>query len=83
VFCDPTVRAHDDRSGETSILQGWFGRTLPEARWLMEGAWRNDLWAEKVLVPFENVTVLDKQVLLQKMGYSIPHLNALLVPNGG
>jgi threonine dehydrogenase-like Zn-dependent dehydrogenase len=52
----------------------------------MEGVWRNGTWAEKVLVPLENVTVLDEKVLLEKMGYSIPHLcwiNALLVPYGG
>ena len=86
VFCDATVRARDDHSGGTSILQGWFGGISPGARRLMEGTWRNGSWAQKMLVPLENVTVLDEQVLVHKFGYHAPQLcwiNTLLVPYGG
>ena len=86
VFCNPSVKARDDHSGGTSILQGWFGGITPEAMKLMQGPWRQGSWAEKTTVPIENVVPLDEHRLVQELGYSIPQLcwmNEYLVPFGG
>jgi NADPH:quinone reductase-like Zn-dependent oxidoreductase len=85
VFCNPMVRARDDPAG-TSILQGWFGGVTAEARKLMEGPWRNGAWAQKMVVPMENVVPLSEERLVKDLGYEVPRLlriNELLVPFGG
>ena len=85
VFCNPVIRARDDPAAAL-ILHGWFGGVSAEARKLMEGPWRNGAWAEKMMVPIENVIVLPEQTLTEKLGYSIPQLcwiNEFLVPFGG
>jgi threonine dehydrogenase-like Zn-dependent dehydrogenase len=86
VFCNPSIRARDDISGGTSILQGWFGGMTSESMKLMQGPWRHGSWSEKLVVPTENVTPLDEQRLTQELGYAIPQLcwiNEFLVPFGG
>ena len=88
VFCSPVIRARDDPTGGHAILHGWFGGLTPEARKLMEGPWRNGAWAEKMLVPCENVVVLDEALLTgaEGMGYKIEQLmriNEFVVPFGG
>jgi threonine dehydrogenase-like Zn-dependent dehydrogenase len=88
VFVDPTVRARDDSLGEkgTVILQGWFAGLTPEARRLADKDWRNGSWAEKLIVPLENVHAIDEDVLVKQKGYSyslLTWINALLVPYGG
>ena len=53
---------------------------------LMQGPWRQGSWAEKMIVPIENVVPLDEQRLFKELGYSIPQLcwmNEYLVPYGG
>jgi NADPH:quinone reductase-like Zn-dependent oxidoreductase len=72
VFCVPIIRARDDAG--SSILHGWFGGATPEARKLMEGPWRNGAWAEKMIVPTENIVPLDENRLLGELGYTIPQL---------
>jgi len=74
VFCTPIIKARDDHSGGSSILQGWFGGLTPQARKLMEGPWRNVSWAEKMTVPTENIVPLDENRLLNELGHSIPEL---------
>lgn len=52
----------------------------------MDGVWRNGAWAERMLVPTENVVPLDEGRLLGELGYSVPQLcwiNEYLVPYGG
>lgn len=88
VFCSPVIRARDDPTGGRIILHGWFGGLSQEARKLMEGPWRNGAWAEKMLLPTENVAVLDEARLLSSggLGYCLPQLmwiNEFLVPFGG
>ncbi|GIJ86930.1 hypothetical protein Asppvi_005829 [Aspergillus pseudoviridinutans] len=88
VYVDLTVRARDDPLKEqgTTILQGLFGGITPEARILSENDWRHGSWAEKQIVPLENVHVLDESLLLEQMGYSparLTWINTLLVPYGG
>jgi threonine dehydrogenase-like Zn-dependent dehydrogenase len=87
VYVDATVRARDDVTGfkGTSILQGLFGGATPSAQRLSHSDWRNGSWAEKEIVPLENVYVLDEALLLQK-GYGptrLTWINTLLVPYGG
>lgn len=86
VYCNPIIRARDDPSGGTSILQGWFGGMTPESMKLMEEPWRQGSWSEKLVVPTENVVPLDETRLVQELGYKIPQLcwiNEFLVPFGG
>ncbi|PKX91348.1 putative isopropanol dehydrogenase [Aspergillus novofumigatus IBT 16806] len=88
VYVDLTVRARDDPLKEqgTAILQGLFGGITPEARILSENDWRHGSWAEKQIVPLENVHVLDESLLCEQMGYSparLTWINTLLVPYGG
>jgi threonine dehydrogenase-like Zn-dependent dehydrogenase len=88
VYVDLTVRARDDPLKEqgTAILQGLFGGITPEARILSENDWRHGSWAEKQIVPLENVHLLDESLLCEQMGYSparLTWINTLLVPYGG
>ena len=86
VFCNPSIRARDDTSGGTSILQGWFGGMTPESLKLMEDPWRQGSWSEKLMVPTENVVPLDERRLVQELGYTVPQLcwiNEFLIPFGG
>ncbi|OXN11183.1 hypothetical protein CDV58_00078 [Aspergillus fumigatus] len=88
VYVDLAVRARDDPLKEhgTIVLQGLFVGITPEARILCENDWRHGSWAEKQLVPLENVHVLDESLLCAQMGYSparLTWINTLLVPYGG
>lgn len=86
VFCNPSIRARDDPSGGTMILQGWFGGMKAESMKLMEGPWRQGSWSEKLVVPTENVVPLDEHRLIRGLGYTVPQLcwiNEFLVPFGG
>ncbi|KAF7117614.1 hypothetical protein CNMCM5793_006706 [Aspergillus hiratsukae] len=88
VYVDLSVRARDDPLKEQGIpiLQGLFGGITPEARILSENHWHHGSWAEKQIVPLENVHVLNESLLLQQMGYSparLTWIDTLLVPYGG
>lgn len=77
--------ARDDPQGAI-ILHGWFGGASTGARRLMDGSWWNGSWAEKVIVPTENVVALPEERLRNELGYTLPQLvwiNELLVPYGG
>jgi NADPH:quinone reductase-like Zn-dependent oxidoreductase len=88
VSFDPTIRARDDVSGArgTSILLGLHAGCSQEARKLAERAWCHGSWAEKLVVPLENLAPLNEELLIRQKGYSYAQLtwiNALLVPYGG
>jgi threonine dehydrogenase-like Zn-dependent dehydrogenase len=88
VSVDPMIRARDDVTGArgTSILPGLHAGLTLEARKLAETDWRHGSWAEKLLVPLENVSVLNEDVLVKQKCTSYAQLcriNGLLVPYGG
>ncbi|OZJ03342.1 hypothetical protein BZG36_04201, partial [Bifiguratus adelaidae] len=86
VACDPTVRARDDPSGHTIMLQGFFSGISEASNRVMRNEFRHGAWAQKMLIPVENATVLDEDELITKQGYSIPQLTligSLVIPLGG
>ncbi|KAI9796365.1 MAG: hypothetical protein M1833_006370 [Piccolia ochrophora] len=86
VLCDAFIRARDDPSGRTAIIQGLFPGITPAAQKLMKDEWRHSSWQEKMLVPVENAKVLDETHLRKNLGYSLEQLawiNHMLVPYGG
>lgn len=74
VFCSPSIRARDDSSGHTSIIQGWFSGVTPASRRLMEEEFRHGSFAEKMIVPVENATVIDELDVVQRLGYGVTQL---------
>ncbi|KAI9758919.1 MAG: hypothetical protein M4579_002730 [Chaenotheca gracillima] len=74
VYCSTYVQARDDHTGATSILQGGFAMPTPDSIKLMEGPWRHGTWAQKALVPTENITVLDESRLFGHFGYTAAQL---------
>ena len=77
VFCEPTIRARDAASD--TILQGWTYRT--DAALPLHRLYRNGAYAERMLVPTENVTRIgdiDAEDAGRWCG-----LSRLLVPYGG
>ena len=86
VFCNPFIRARDDVSGGTSIIQGWFPGASAASRNLMEGEYRHGSLAEKMILPVENATVVDEEGLMKTQGYRVGQLayvNNLLIPYAG
>ncbi|KFY05856.1 hypothetical protein V491_08988 [Pseudogymnoascus sp. VKM F-3775] len=84
VFGDITISRRDDP--DVQILQGLNGGFSLASMKLMEGEWRNSTFAEYGKLPLEIVFPLDEELLLGKLGYSIPDLcwlPAYLVPFGG
>lgn len=79
VFCDATVRARDNATSPTTVLQGLTageerGRGL--MRYVRDGS-----WAEKVRVPTENVTKLGSIADDEAPAWAT--LGSYLVPHGG
>ena len=84
VFCDVTIRAHDDP--DVQILHGIHGGGYPAAQKLMDGEWRNATWAEYTKFPLESLYPMDQDLLCKGMGYSIEELTMLstcAIPFGG
>ncbi|PYH63386.1 putative isopropanol dehydrogenase [Aspergillus vadensis CBS 113365] len=84
VFCDITIRARDNPA--VTMLYGVHGAIHPAAQKLMDGVWRNGTYAEYARFPLENLYLLDEEVLLGQLGYSISDLcllTAYLVSFGG
>jgi alcohol dehydrogenase len=79
VYCDPTIRSRDGAANPDIILHGWTAggpAALPLQRHFKDGA-----FAERMLVPTENVTVLG-DVDPGDVGRWCA-MGALLVPFGG
>jgi alcohol dehydrogenase len=77
VFCEPTVRSRDNASD--AILQGWTYRT--EAALPLHRLYHHGAFAEQMLVPTENVTLIG-DIDVSEAGRWC-RLGALLVPYGG
>ena len=79
VFCDPTIRSRDDAASPQIILLGWTAGTeeaLPLHRFYHHGS-----FAERVLVPTENVTRIGDIKAADAGRWCA--LGRLLVPYGG
>ena len=86
VFCNPLIRARDDSSGATSIIQGWFPGISAASRKIMEGEFRDGAWAEKMILPVESATVIDEEHFFKRLGYKPAQLcwvNDLVIPFAG
>lgn len=84
VLVDPTIVARDDP--EQKIVLGFIQGFNEKAGKLAREGWRDGSWAEKVIAPLENVTVLDEEHFVNKLGYSIEQLTSIerfFIPFGG
>lgn len=80
VFCDPMVRPRDDSdSPANSMLQGWVARG--EGSQKLQSYFRHGPFAEKMLIPLENATALERMHTIDPVKLS--WLVALLVPYAG
>ncbi|PYH88313.1 putative isopropanol dehydrogenase [Aspergillus ellipticus CBS 707.79] len=77
VLCDITIRARDNPS--VSILLGTHGGGYLAAQKLMDGPWRNGTYAEFTCLPLENLFPLNKDLLMQRLGYTLPNLCSMSV----
>ena len=77
VFCEPTIRSRDNATD--AILQGWTYRT--EAALPLHRLYHHGSFAERMLVPTENVTRIG-DIDIGEAGRWC-RLSALLVPYGG
>ena len=89
VLVDVVIRARDDPS--TAFLAGLHQGITPGGAKLMQGEWRNSVYAEYAKVPLENCRILNEKRLLGGvdaggLGYRLEQLSIisrLLVPYGG
>ncbi|KAH7394601.1 putative isopropanol dehydrogenase [Pyrenochaeta sp. MPI-SDFR-AT-0127] len=88
VWVELTITARDDP--DTKILLGLMGGMTPAANQLMRDGWRNGVFAEKAVVPLENVHVLPESLFQKKedggKGYhykDLASLSHVLVAYGG
>ncbi len=79
VYCDPTLRARDNRAAPDIMLQGIIAPS--EAAMRLHHYHRHGSWAEVVRVPTENVTALGMIASEAAERWSL--LGRLLVPYGG
>jgi len=79
VFCDPTIRSRDDSISPDIMLQGWSASG--EGAQILQTYFRNGSFAEKMLMPLENVTELEKMHSLTPA--QLTWLGTMLVPYGG
>ena len=80
VFFDCTVRARD--SPQTIMLQGLFAAEQNGGQKL-QSYWRNGAFAEKILVPLENIHPLPESLLEKYTPAQLSEINSTLVPYGG
>ncbi|PSS22746.1 hypothetical protein M430DRAFT_98267 [Amorphotheca resinae ATCC 22711] len=81
VLLEPFIRGRDDPNVQFLWGFGVFG-TNPKALKLMEGTWRDGLFAEYARAPLENCFALDERLLLGSpaaggLGYSVADLTLL------
>jgi len=80
VFFDITVRARDNPN--TVMLQGFYA-PREEGADTLQKYWRNGAFAEKILVPLENVHPIP-EYLFEKYGAAkLSEMSSILVPYGG
>lgn len=83
VFVDCTIRARDSDDIFLAAISQGFGEGSAK---LMKDVWRDWTYAEYCRTPLESLTVLDEQLLIKDLGYSLGQLMysaTLLVPYGG
>ena len=84
VMLDPFVRGRDNPDVQLLWGFGVFGPD-PAAKKLMEGSWRNGMYAEYTRTPLENCYALNEKALLGSpaeggLGYSVADLASLSKP---
>ncbi|MCJ1478104.1 hypothetical protein MMC13_006779 [Lambiella insularis] len=90
VLCEPFVLGRDNPDVQILWGLGVFGSD-ESAQKLMEGSWRNGMFAEYARAPLENCHALNEKILLGSLaegglGYSVAELTAIgrqLVAYGG
>ncbi|KAI8594656.1 alcohol dehydrogenase zinc-binding domain protein, partial [Dissophora ornata] len=80
VYIDPTVRARDHPISPQVMLQGLIA--VGEAQ-KMQDVWLNGSWAEEMLVPTENVTVIPPSVQAKFDATQLTSLGNYAVVYGG
>ncbi|KAK3845105.1 MAG: alcohol dehydrogenase zinc-binding domain protein [Linnemannia gamsii] len=80
VFIDPTVRSRDHPITPDAMLQGLiaFGKGIE-----LQRVWNNGSWAEEMLVPFENLTVIPESVQAKFDPAELTSISNYAVPLGG
>ncbi|KAF9079432.1 hypothetical protein BGX23_004105 [Mortierella sp. AD031] len=80
VFIDPTVRSRDHPVTPDAMLQGLiaFGRGKE-----LQKVWNNGSWAEEILVPLENLTVIPESVQAKFNPAELTSIGNYAVPLGG
>ncbi|ORX61870.1 alcohol dehydrogenase zinc-binding domain protein [Hesseltinella vesiculosa] len=78
VFCDPTIRSRDDSHTPDTILQGLF---CPDGG--LSDTYRNGGFAEKVIMPLENLFVIPETLKKKYDPVQFISINAMLVAYGG
>ena len=79
VFCDATVRSRDDAVSPDVMLQGWIAPGEGAQR--MQSHFRHGAFAERMLLPLENATVLNGLDAYDPV--KLAWLATPLVPYGG
>lgn len=82
VVLDPHVRARDNPDVQLLWGAGVFGGN-PAAHGLMEGQWKNGMYAEYTRAPLENCYALNEAILMGSpasggLGYSVAELASLM-----
>lgn len=80
VYCDPTVRARDKIMSPDIMLQGWIAPT--EAAKILQKNFPNGSFAERMLVPMENVVKLNLEISNFDLA-KLCMIGSFLVPYGG
>ncbi|KAF9102776.1 hypothetical protein BGX29_004211 [Mortierella sp. GBA35] len=80
VFIDPTVRARDHPIKPDAILQGLiaFGKGQE-----LQKVWTNGAWAQEMLVPLENLTVIPQSLQVKYTPAELTSINNYAIPLGG
>ncbi|KAI8069871.1 alcohol dehydrogenase [Gongronella butleri] len=78
VFCDPTIRTRDDPLQPQTILQGLF---CPDSG--LSETYRHGGFAERVLMPLENLFVIPASIGTKDDAARLTAVNGLLVAMGG
>ncbi|KAF9904255.1 hypothetical protein EC991_002913 [Linnemannia zychae] len=80
VYIDPTVRSRDHPITPDAMLQGLvaFGKGIE-----LQRVWNNGSWAEEMLVPLENLTVIPQSIQAKFSPAELTSISNYAVPLGG